>query len=299
MFVIRLRTLICVVLIGIISVVSVVFAAVLMFDSVNVQGLVIPVDGEPAVELPILMYHSLTDKPSKINTYTVSVKDFEADLKFLQDNGYTTVLLSDVIDYVDGKAELPEKPIVLTFDDGFRNNLEFGLPLLEKYDMKAVISVVGSYCEKFAECDDKNPDYAYLDWNDINVLKKSGRAEIDNHTYNMHMLPGVKENKDSRKGASQKSNESSEAYKSKLIEDVTKLQNMLNDNCGIEPAVFTYPYGEICKTSEETLKELGFRATLSCLEKMNYVSVGNTDSLYCMCRFLRSDKKSAAAILKK
>ncbi len=298
MFVIRLHTLIFAVLICIISAALIVFGAVWIYDSANTPSFAVPADGTASVELPILMYHSLTDKQSKVNTYTVALSDFEADLKFLKDNGYTTVLLSDVIDYVDGKADLPENPIVLTFDDGFRNNLEFGLPLLEKYDMKAVISVVGSYSEKFAGLDDKNPDYAYLDWNDIKELDASGRVEIDSHTYNMHMLPGVKDNKDSRKGAAQKSSESSEVYKSKLVEDVTKLQNMLKENCGIEPKVFTYPYGELCKTSEATLKELGFRATLSCLEKMNYVSVGNTDSLYCMCRFLRSDKKSAAAILK-
>ncbi|MCI5892351.1 MAG: polysaccharide deacetylase family protein [Clostridiales bacterium] len=298
MFVIRLRTLICAVLIGVISVTAAAFAAVWICDSANAPGLVMPADTKAAVELPILMYHSLTDKSSKINTYTVLVNDFEADLKFIKEHGYTTVLLSEVIDYVDGKANLPEKPIVLTFDDGFRNNLVFGLPLLEKYDMKAVISVVGSYCEMYADCDDKNPDYSYLDWEDINTLKESGRVEIDNHTYNMHMLPGEKENKDARKGASQKINESSEVYKSKLIEDAEKVQNLLSENCGISPQVFTYPYGELCKTSEAALKEIGFRATLSCMEKMNYISVGNNDCLYCMCRFLRSNKKSAAAILK-
>lgn len=297
MFVIRLRTLVWAAVIIIAAAALIVFGAIWIYDASDSPGFAVPTNGEPAVKLPILMYHSLTDKASNVNTYTVPQSGFEADLKYLQDNGYTTVLMSEVIDYVDGKGDLPEKPIVLSFDDGFRNNLTIGLPLLEKYNMKAVISVVGSYSEKFAALDDKNPDYAYLDWNDIKALKDSGRIEIDNHSYNMHMLPGTKGNTDSRRGAAQKSNEGKESYKKKLTEDVEKTQNMLKEFCGIEPQVFTYPYGELCKTSEITLKELGFRATLSCLEKMNYVSVGNTDSLYCMCRFLRSDKKSAAEIL--
>ena len=297
MFVIRLRTLVWAAVIIIAAAALIVFGAIWIYDASDSPGFAVPTNGEPAVKLPILMYHSLTDKASNVNTYTVPQSGFEADLKYLQDNGYTTVLMSEVIDYVDGKGDLPEKPVVLSFDDGFRNNLTIGLPLLEKYNMKAVISVVGSYSEKFAALDDKNPDYAYLDWNDIKALKDSGRIEIDNHSYNMHMLPGTKGNTDSRRGAAQKSNEGKESYKKKLTEDVEKTQDMLREFCGIEPLVFTYPYGELCKTSEITLKELGFRATLSCLEMLNYVSVGNTDSLYCMCRFLRSDKKSAAEIL--
>lgn len=294
MIVVRLKTLIIWILIIILIVSAAVSAAVLKSDADALA-----VDASRSVELPILMYHSLTDKAQKINTYTVSASAFESDLKFIKDNGYTAVTLNQVIDFVDGKSDMPDKPIVITFDDGFRNNLTIALPLLEKYDMKAVVSIVGSYSEKFAALDDKNPDYAYLNWNDIKQLNESGRVEIESHTYDMHMLPGEKGNKFKRKGAAQAKGESADTYKTRLSEDLTKNQDLLRDNCGITPLVFTYPYGELSKTSESIIRELGFRASLSCLEKKNYITQNNPDCLYCLCRYLRSDKKSAAAILSK
>lgn len=293
MIVVRLKTLIIWTIIIMLIICTAVTYAVFQSNTEPAAA----VDGDMSIELPILMYHSLTDKAAKINTYTVSKDAFEADLKYLKEHGYTAVFLNEVIDYVDGKGDLPEKPIVITFDDGFRNNLTIALPLLEKYDMKAVISIVGSYSEKFSALDDKNPDYAYLDWNDINELNESGRVEIDSHTYNMHMLPGDKGNDLNRKGAAQIKGEDSATYKSRLSEDLNKNQALLRDNCGITPIVFTYPYGEMSKTSEAVIKELGFRASLSCLEKTNYITRGNPDCLYCLCRRLRSNKKSAEAIL--
>ncbi len=76
-------------------------------------------DDRTSVELPIIMYHGLTKNPSKVNAYVIPISSFEEDLKYLKENGYTTVLMEDVINYVDGNEALPEKPIVLTFDDGF------------------------------------------------------------------------------------------------------------------------------------------------------------------------------------
>lgn len=294
MIVVRLRTLIIWMLIIMLIICAAVSAAVLGSDAD-----VLAVDASRSVELPILMYHSLTDKAQKVNTYTVSASAFESDLKYIKDNGYTTVTLNEVIDFVDGKGGLPDKPIVITFDDGFRNNLTIALPLLEKYDMKAVVSIVGSYSEKFAALDDKNPDYAYLDWNDIKQLNESGRVEIESHTYNMHMLPGDKGNEFKRKGAAQAKGETADTYKTRLSEDLTKNQDLLLSSCGITPIVFTYPYGELSKTSEAIVRELGFRASLSCLEKTNYITPNNPDCLYCLCRYLRSDKRSVSAILSK
>ena len=66
---------------------------------------------------------------------------------------------------------------MITFDDGFRNNLTDGLPLLEKYGMKATVAVVGCYSERFSDTPDPNPAYAHLSWDDITELTQSGRVE--------------------------------------------------------------------------------------------------------------------------
>ena len=75
-----------------------------------------------SVKLPVIMYHSLLKDEKLQNDYTVSPTLFENDLKYLTENGYTTVVVNDLTDYVYGKKSLPEKCIMLTFDDGYYNN---------------------------------------------------------------------------------------------------------------------------------------------------------------------------------
>ena len=75
-----------------------------------------------SVKLPVIMYHSLLKDEKLQNDYTVSPTLFENDLKYLTENGYTTVVVKDLTDYVYGKKSLPEKCIMLTFDDGYYNN---------------------------------------------------------------------------------------------------------------------------------------------------------------------------------
>ena len=296
MYVIRLKTIIFF---------AVIFIASLILSVVGIKYLgggapqiISAAADEPnAVELPIIMYHGLTKNPSKVNAYVISVDGFENDLKYLKDNGYTAVFMSDVIKYVNGEGGLPEKPVVLTFDDGFENNYEYGLPLFEKYDMRGLVSIVGSYTENYSKISDENPEYAYLNYDTINKMKDSGRFEFANHSYNMHMLPGMKGNDDRRKGAAKVSGESDDIYRAKLTEDVVKTQNLLSEHCGLTPEVYTYPYGEISKTAEDVLRGMGFKASLSCLEKENYISPGNPDCLFCLCRYLRDNKRSVADIL--
>lgn len=84
-----------------------------------------------SVKLPVIMYHSLLKDEKLQNDYTVSPTLFENDLKYLAENGYTTVVVKDLTDYAYGKKSLPEKCIMLTFDDGYYNNYYYALPLLE------------------------------------------------------------------------------------------------------------------------------------------------------------------------
>ena len=89
------------------------------------------------VELPIIMYHSVLK--SRSGDYIVHPSELENDLKYIKENGYETVVMADLINFVYEGVELPEKPIMITFDDGYYNNLGYAVPLLQKYGMKAVI----------------------------------------------------------------------------------------------------------------------------------------------------------------
>ena len=137
-------------------------------------------------ELPILMYHSVLRDEKRSGKYIVSPHTIEEDLAYLSGHGYTAILPAELAGIVNRGGRLPEKPVIISLDDGYLNNLTYVLPLLEQYDMKAVIAVVGSYSEKFSEKPDPNPAYAHLTWADITLLADSGRVEIANHSYDMH-----------------------------------------------------------------------------------------------------------------
>ena len=94
------------------------------------------------IKLPIIMYHSIVKNEDRSGEYVITPIELEKDLLYLKQNGYTTVFVNDVIRYVKRGGELPEKPIILSFDDGTYNYREYLLPLLEKYDMKATVSIV-------------------------------------------------------------------------------------------------------------------------------------------------------------
>ena len=105
----------------------------------------------------------------------------------IRDSGYTAVTISDLIAYQEGRKELPQKPIMITFDDGYYNNYSYAFPLLKKYDMKAVISVIGRYTDEYSASMEKmNNNYSQLTWDQIREMMDSGYVEFANHSYDMH-----------------------------------------------------------------------------------------------------------------
>lgn len=232
------------------------------------------------IEVPIIMYHSILKDSSRSNKYTITPTVLEEDLKYIKDKGYTTVTIADLIYYVYDDKPLPEKPIVLTFDDGHYNNYGYLFPLLEKYDMKAVISIVGSYTDKFTKTDEANLNYSYLRWKDIKELMDTGRIEFQNHTYNLHSNTGK------RIGTKKIKGETDEHYKSILKDDILKLQQEFEENTHYTPQCFTYPFGGISNASLDIIKELGFKASLSCEQGINKLTK-NPNSLYLLKRYNR------------
>ena len=237
-------------------------------------------NSEEGISVPIIMYHSILKDISKSNKYTITPYVLEEDLKYLSEKGYSTITISDLIAYVYEEKDLPNKPIILTFDDGHYNNYGYLLPLLEKYNMKAVISIVGSYTDKFTETDEANLNYSYLRWKDIKELIDTGYIEFQNHTYNLHSNTGK------RIGTKKLKGETNEQYKKILEEDILKLQKEFEEYTNYTPQCFTYPFGGISNASLDIIKELGFKASLSCEEGINKITK-NPNSLYLLKRFNR------------
>lgn len=242
------------------------------------------------IRLPIIMYHSILK--SKKNKYIATPEQLENDLKYIKEKGYTTINMTDLIDFVYKDKQLPEKPIMITFDDGHYNNLEYVVPLLKKYGMKAVVSVVGKYTDEFTKTDEANVNYGYLRWKDINELIADGTLEVQNHSYDLHKVAK------GRNGSKKKAGESLEDYKNVLKEDIMKLQEEFKTNTNYIPNTFTYPFGAVSKESTNILKDFGFKATLSVGDKVNYITK-DKECLYLLKRYNRSGNKSTESFFNK
>jgi peptidoglycan/xylan/chitin deacetylase (PgdA/CDA1 family) len=93
--------------------------------------------------IPVLMYHKFDEL--KTDMLTVTKTQFEEHLKYLQVNDYQTITAQNLIDFYEKNTPIPAKPILLTFDDGYLNNLNLAYPILQKFHAKATIFLPTSY----------------------------------------------------------------------------------------------------------------------------------------------------------
>lgn len=270
--------------------IALIFSLIMVFALTNQSVAVETIsESNDEVYLPIIMYHSLLKDKNLQNDYTISPDLFEADLKYITENGYTTITVSDLIAYVYEDKDLPDNCIMITFDDGYYNNYHYAYPLLEKYKCRAVISPIVSMTEKFTETEDVSVSYGYITTDDINEMIDSGYVEIQNHSYDMHTITP-------RRGVEQKRGETLDEYKKIISEDITKAQTYIKENTGTTPQCFVYPFGAESESTLQIIKDLGFLCTLTCTEKANTITK-DPDSLYELGRFRRDRNESMAQLL--
>ena len=247
---------------------------------------------EDRIDLPIIMYHGLLKEEKRQGQFIISPNLFEQDLRYLQENGYTTVVIADLIAYVQDGKPLPEKPVMLTFDDGYYNNYLYAFPLLKQYNCKMVLSPIGRYTDEYTQNKDTHANYAHCSWDAVREMMASGLVEFQNHSYNLHSIDS------GRKGAKKKAVESLVDYRTLLVEDVMKMQTRMREETGYTPTAFVYPFGAVSSESLPILKELGFQATLICESHINAIT-RDPECLYGLGRYRRPAKTGSEAFFKK
>lgn len=243
-----------------------------------------------AVRLPVVMYHSILNVPARQGTYVIGEKELESDLKYLRENGYETVSVQDLLNYVYEGIPLPEKPVMLTFDDGYYNNYLYAYPLLKKYDMKAVVSIIGKYTDQYTLTVYDDPIYSHITWEQAAEMTASGLVEIQNHSYNLHTITK------SRTASMRVSGEPIAHYETVLISDTVRLQALVDEYTGSMPTAYAYPYGLISRESVGILKEVGIKCSFTASEGINKIT-RDPDCLYLLKRLLRPHGKSVAILL--
>lgn len=242
--------------------------------------------------LPVIMYHHILK--SKQGDYIVSPTQFENDLKYLRDRGYQTITTAELLSFIEKGTPLPQKPIMITFDDGYESVYAYGFPLLKEYNMTAVTSVIGKHTDIFSNPDEtKHLNYSHSSWNQLREMQESGVFEIGNHTYNMHDHGDGK-----RYGIKIKQGEDITEYENTLGKDIGGLNAQITKEIGITPTVFAYPFGALCKESKLILKNMGFKIILTCEEKVNKIEQGTALPIS-LKRFNRAAKYETADFFNK
>jgi Predicted xylanase/chitin deacetylase len=238
--------------------------------------------------LPIILYHEV--KHNKSGKDSIQPWEFENDLKYLTENNYTTISMSDLINYVYYDVNLPEKPVILSFDDGYLNNYVYVFPLLKKYNMKIVFSVIGKDIDDFSAKPIGNIDYSHVTWDQLNEMIDSGCVEVQNHSYNLHSACG------GRIGCRKMPMESDSEYEQLITDDVGRLQERIKLMTGKTPSTFVYPYGAWSKETDNILKKLGFKATVTCKYGINIIT-NNPDDLFHLKRICRAHYQNIGKII--
>ena len=138
-----------------------------------------------SAHVPILMYHYISDPPARSNAVrrdlSVSPALFESHLRYLRDAGYHVITLDDLLWFLTSGRPLPEKPVILTFDDGYLDNYSNAFPLLERYDMVGQFFLITDFVD--AERAD------YMTWPEIEEMSAAGQR-FGSHSRNHPDLRG-------------------------------------------------------------------------------------------------------------
>lgn len=211
---------------------------------------------------PVLMYHQFLtegDVASGIHfgEYAIWAAEFEQDLQWLQKNGYTTVTTRELIQYLNGEAVPPEKPVIITIDDGYRGVYLNAWPLLQKYGMKAVFSVIGNRIDQ-ASLEDADAPHAqrlYCNWHELSEMQESGYVEIISHTATCH---DDEEMTNIRRGANCAEGESTESFYLAALPDYASMAKNFRKFFGFSPYAMSYPYSSRSVTSDLVWMQCGY-----------------------------------------
>lgn len=208
----------------------------------------------------ILCYHEVDGR--RDDQFSIDSKKLESHILYLKENGYEFISADTYLAYTKGELKLPEKSVMLTFDDGYLSFYTKVYPLLEKYQVPALLSIVTSWNE-----DTKPSDVGTLmDWAQIREMENSGLVTLASHSHALHKqravnpqgtLASIARNRLYFNGRY----ETAEEYETRLERDFKTAQALFTENLGHPLRYFVWPYGDFSGRSMELALQNGFEAT--------------------------------------
>lgn len=237
-----------------------------------------------SVQVPILMYHDVSYLGQG---YSKTPEVFRKQMQELKDAGFHTVTYVQLVDFVEKGTPLPDKPIVISVDDGYQSNYEYLYPILQELDMKAEIALIGGAIQYSSWG---------LKWNEVREMAQSGLVSFQAHTYEMHSDFTAE---GGRLGVLRAPNEPWRDYVELLGSDTTKILNRIEKEIGERPVAFVYPRGKWNYMAEAVVSHLGCKVSVTTRDGVACVTQGKPDSLRLMDRIGMDFRNgSVVAVLK-
>jgi peptidoglycan/xylan/chitin deacetylase (PgdA/CDA1 family) len=193
-----------------------------------------------ANEIPILIYHHIVEMETKQeNAETIIDKEiFEKQMKYLFLNGYKTLTLEELKKFLARDLKVPEKTVMITFDDGYESIYKYAYPIMKKYDFKGTAFLIGSSIKSKNSIDNIYgiPKISYEE-----MMEMKDVFTFGSHTYNLHKL----KNQSKSILVDAENNES-------ILLDFLKSKSVIDDK------VFSYPYGQFDRNLVNIVERAGF-----------------------------------------
>ncbi|NLM07180.1 MAG: polysaccharide deacetylase family protein [Tissierellia bacterium] len=197
--------------------------------------------------IPVLMYHHIIKENNNNletfeNSSIISLEQFKREMGWLKENGYSTITTNDLYEFIVHKKALPPSPVLITFDDGYKSNIELAYPVLKENGQKAAIFVIGHAVEDASSASPIYHIFPFLNFYDM--LNTTDVFEFHNHTYDLHKFENVKPKLVTSK-------------KEEIIKDFQSYGKILNHES------FSYPYGAYNNRTIKILKNFNYKTAFT------------------------------------
>lgn len=288
---------------------SITFLLVFVMGGMNVYGAMVSGEAAPNTvtapigkyasgsgEAVVLMYHHIaTDEEIDSGIYDgnnaiVGESQYEEEMKYLAENGYTTLLVSELAAILENGLDMPEKAVVITFDDGYESNYTRAYPIMEKYNLKMTIGIVVKSTEDLEydianEASDISLGLPHVTFEQCREMIASGLVEIGSHSYDGHIYVDI--DAEGTQGKffvarmwleDEGRIETYQEYVDRITYDVSKSKLMLEQELGVEIKYFVYPYGTTNDVMVGVLERAGYSIAIT--TKSGFVTSDDVENMF-------------------
>lgn len=215
----------------------IIISCVLIFENTAFLKPYKVADSEGGSKIMVLNYHKVDNMQISLS---IPPEEFEAQMKHFKDNNYHTITPDELYNALEGFEELPENPILITFDDGYEDNYKNAYPILKKYGFKATIFVISDFVGKMDH---------YITWNEAREMAKNG-ITIASHTVDHRSMTDLTDEQ--------------------LIKELVDSKKKIEKEMGSSVDYIAYPTGTYNLHIAQLVKEAGYKAAFT-------IKYGNVD----------------------